>query len=85
MQKLILHASKVKYTRQNYILWSTHPNGILCIYCIRLGNKNYSSTPNLLYLTALSQPFILSGSINEQWAASGERLRGKGRYGVCCR
>jgi len=46
--------------------------------------------------TKSTQPFILSGSINEWWAAikcslpqsveaqSGERLRGKGRYGVSC-
>jgi len=47
--------------------------------------------------TRPTQPFILSGLINEQWAAircppphsveapSDERLRGKGRHGVLCR
>ena len=47
--------------------------------------------------TRPTQPLILSGSINEKWAAircspphslagpSGERLRGKGRHGVVCR
>ena len=47
--------------------------------------------------TRPTQPFILSGSINEKWAAiryspphsveapSGERLRGKGKHGVLCR
>jgi len=47
--------------------------------------------------TRPTQPFILSGSINEYWAAircspphlvevpSGERLRRKGRHGVLCR
>ena len=47
--------------------------------------------------TRPTQPFILSGSINELWAAircspphsveapSGERLRRKGRHGVICR
>jgi len=47
--------------------------------------------------TRPTQPFILSGSINEQWAAircppphsvkapSGERLRSKGWHGVLCR
>jgi len=47
--------------------------------------------------TRPTQPFILSGSINEYWAVircspphsveapSGERLRGKGRHGVICR
>jgi len=61
------------------------------------GSAGYVASPMYREPTRPTQPFILSGYINEQQAAiicpqsqsgeapSGERLRGKGRYGVICR